>query len=164
MIQHRQNSRPNEMMTFSRRRFLLAVGAVAPGVLLLSVSARGQNMEIAADLAFKRSQDGALLVIDVRSPQEWGQSGVPQGARLVTIHGPDGLAGFVEALRRELGEDTDRPVALICARGQRSTVAQAALIEAGFTQVLNIREGVFGSRSGPGWLTRDLPMESCRSC
>jgi rhodanese-related sulfurtransferase len=152
------------MVTSSRRRFLRALGAVVPAVLLLSLPVRGASDVIAADVAFKKSLEDGLLVIDVRSPQEWRQSGVPQGARPVTIHGPGGLAGFVEALRRELGGDSDRPIALICARGQRSTFAQAALVEAGFTQVLNIREGVFGSSNGPGWLKRDLPMESCSSC
>ena len=58
----------------------------------------------------------------------------------------------------------DRPIALICARGNRSTHAQRILRNAGFTRVYNIREGMFGSRDGPGWLSQTLPTEPCRTC
>jgi len=65
---------------------------------------------------------------------------------------------------QSLGADRDRPIALICARGNRSTVASSALTQAGYTHVYNIREGMFGSPDGPGWLARGLPTDPCSAC
>ncbi len=119
---------------------------------------------IAADQAMQLAAAGEIVVVDVRSPQEWRQTGVPAGARLVTIHQPDGLIGFIVAMGDALGEDRSRPVALICARGNRSSVASSALAQAGYTQVYNIREGMLGSPDGPGWLARGLPTGPCGTC
>ena len=119
---------------------------------------------IAADQAMQLAAAGEIVVVDVRSPQEWRQTGVPAGARLVTIHQPDGLIGFIVAMGDALGEDRSRPVALICARGNRSSVASSALAQAGYTQVYNIQEGMLGSPDGPGWLARGLPTDPCGTC
>jgi len=119
---------------------------------------------IAADQAMQRAAAHELVVVDVRSPEEWRQTGVPAGARLVTIHQPDGLIGFLEEMSEALGADHDQPIALICASGNRSTLASSALAEAGYTQVYNIREGMLGSLDGPGWLARGLPTEPCGKC
>jgi rhodanese-related sulfurtransferase len=83
---------------------------------------------------------------------------------MVTIHQPNGLIGFLDAMGEALSDDRGRPIALICARGNRSSVASTALARAGYTQVYNIREGMFGSPDGPGWMARGLPMDSCRTC
>ena len=119
---------------------------------------------IAADTALDQTRSGKLVMIDVRRPTEWRETGVPATARPVTIHGPGGMAGFVAAMKETVGGDLDRPVALICARGSRSTRAQKALMEAGFTRVLNIKEGVLGGPNGIGWIKRGLPVEHCKAC
>ncbi len=110
------------------------------------------------------TESGELVLIDVRSPQEWRQTGVPKGARRVTIHDPGGLKGFLKAMAAAVDGDLKKPVALICARGNRSTVAQRVLGEAGFTRVFNIREGFTGGSYGPGWVKRGLPVEACPGC
>lgn len=108
---------------------------------------------------------GEMTLIDVRSPQEWRETGVPQGARTVTIHNPDGMAGFVAAATRAVGGKKDQPIALICARGWRSYRAASALRDAGFTKIINVREGMLGNPlDGPGWLDRKLPVERCKNC
>ena len=119
---------------------------------------------ISADQARHLAMAGEVVVVDVRSPQEWDHTGVPADAEMVTIHQPDGLAGFVAAIEEALGADRSRPIALICARGNRSTRASLALAEAGFTQIYNIREGMLGNGDGPGWLARELPTSPCAVC
>jgi rhodanese-related sulfurtransferase len=119
---------------------------------------------IAADRAMQLAAADEMVLVDVRSPQEWRQTGVPAGARMVTIHQPDGLIGFLKEMNDTLGADHSRPIALICARGNRSTLASSALAEAGYTQIYNIREGMLGSPDGPGWLARGLPTEPCGQC
>ncbi|MCH8197278.1 MAG: rhodanese-like domain-containing protein [Proteobacteria bacterium] len=146
------------------RRALTAGFMMLMGTLALATAAAGEGGVIAADAAAERAAAGELLVIDVRSPREWRQTGVAKGARQVTIHDPGGLPGFVEAVKVVLGGDLKRPIAVICATGNRSTLAQRFLTEAGFTRVLNIKEGMLGGPYGPGWLTRGLPVESCTAC
>ncbi len=148
---------------------LLAAVPLAAGLVggLVAGPAAAQETSgnvIGADQAMQLAASGAIVVVDVRSPQEWRQTGVPAGARLVTIHQPDGLIGFIEAMGDTLGEDRNRPIALICARGNRSSLASSALAEAGYTQVYNIREGMLGSPDGPGWLARGLPTDPCSTC
>ena len=106
-----------------------------------------------------------MTLIDVRSPDEWRETGVPQGAKTVTIHHQNGMAGFVAAATRALNGKKDRPVAIICARGWRSHWAASALRDAGFSKIHNVREGMLGNPyDGPGWLRRKLPVERCKSC
>ena len=147
-------------------RWVLAGLALLTGAFLLgsAPAPAGTGDVIGADEAMARTAAGKVLLIDVRSPQEWQQTGVPKGARLVTIHNAAGLAGFVTAVKLEIGGGLDTPIAVICARGNRSTLAQQALAGAGFTNILNIREGMLGSPSGPGWLARGLPVEDCSRC
>ena len=125
---------------------------------------RGGAEVIDAERAMRLAADRGLVLIDVRSPQEWQQTGVPAGARLVTIHQPDGLIGFLDEMNQTLGADLDRPIALICARGTRSSLASSALAEAGYTEIYNLREGMLGSPDGPGWLARGLPTDPCGRC
>lgn len=163
----RSEMNPVSKASVARRQILFGLLASAAfGNVAFSVagSARADSAKsdnISSSEALARARRGEVTIIDVRSPQEWRQTGLPAGAKAVSIHDPDGIEGFVAALRRSVGNDLDRPVALICARGNRSTRAQNALQAAGFTQVLNIKEGMLGSASGPGWLARELPLESC---
>lgn len=149
----------------SRRRLLAAFGLSA----LLAALAPGGGLAAEGTISVRDALEGVrggtLTLVDVRSPQEWRKTGLPEGAEAVTIHGPEGLPGFVAAVRERLGKGGDRPIAVICATGVRSTAASRALRAAGFTRVLNVREGLFGNQSdGPGWLRSGLPTEPCRSC
>ena len=108
---------------------------------------------------------GEMTLIDVRSPREWRKTGVPQGAKTISLNGKDGMAGFVAEATRVLDGRKDKPIALICARGWRSFRAANALRDAGFTSVINVREGMLGNPyDGPGWLNRKLPVEPCKNC
>ena len=76
-----------------------------------------------ADEAAALAASGEVLIIDVRSPQEWAETGVPAGAQRVTIHNPDGIQAFVAEVMEVTGGDMDQPIAFICAAGVRSTAA-----------------------------------------
>ncbi|MET4807441.1 rhodanese-like domain-containing protein [Limibacillus sp. MBR-115] len=155
----------------SRRRFL----GVAAGVLLLGVVGpsvgdfvRAQSAEqrhLQADKAAEMIGRNALMLVDVRSPREWRDTGIPKSARTVTIHDPEGFVAFVEKIVAASDGDLNRPVGLICAAGVRSSYAYKLLQERGFTNVYNVTEGMFGNPNyGPGWLKRDLPIEPCEDC
>ena len=132
--------------------------------VLLALSARAEP-DLSAPAAAARAQSGKLTLIDIRTPPEWKETGVATGARQVNMLHPQGAAGFVEQLLGELKGDRNAPIALICRTGNRTTQVQRYLQSVGFTQVYNIKEGMAGSGSGPGWIKRGLPVEACtRQC
>ena len=78
-----------------------------------------------------RAGDADPVVLDVREPWEWRTGRVP-GA----IHVPLGqLVARVGELPR------DRPIAVICAHGQRSLGAAAFLLRSGFERVASVAGG-----------------------
>ncbi len=139
------------------------------GIVLLTLTtvvnaASPQVLQLSAAEAFERAQQGELIIIDIRQPQEWRQTGVAQGAQRVSMYHPEGGQGLVRDLLRATGGQTDAPIALICRTGNRSSQLQQAMLDYGFTQVHNIAEGMVGSTAGPGWLGRGLPVEPCPRC
>tara|TARA_R110002095_G_scaffold191418_1_gene168993 strand:+ start:1087 stop:1494 length:408 start_codon:yes stop_codon:yes gene_type:complete len=126
-----------------------------------AIAARWYNIgaEIGADAlsapeALTLAQAGKITLIDIRRPDEWDRTGVPQTGVPLDLRRPD----FVAALRVQVNGDQDRPIALICARGVRSARLAAVLTDAGFTRILDVPEGMMGSGAGAGWLARGLPV------
>ncbi len=119
---------------------------------------------LSADDAARRVKNGEITMIDVRSPGERRQTGTAQGASCVTMHDPNGAEGFLRHMVAAVDGDRSRPIALICARGNRSTRAHDFLTRNGFTNVHDIVEGMLANRTDPGWIARGLPVVPCPSC
>lgn len=132
---------------------LVAAGVLAPG-----------GGRLTAPEAHDKALHGEIRIIDVRAEREWRETGLPEGAVGASIHHRDGKQGFIDAALKAVDGDRDRPIATIATTGVRSTRAQAWLVEAGFTQVYNVKEGMFGRHDEtgiePGWLNRGLPVVS----
>ena len=96
---------------------------------------------------------GELILVDVRRPDEWEATGIAEGAVPIDLRRDD----FVDAVTAARG-GRDVPVAVICARGVRSRRMAARLAEAGLARIVDVPEGMLGSRAGPGWLARGLPV------
>ena len=86
---------------------------------------------------------GALQLLDVRNADEWNSGHVP-GAHNIPVgplvHGSDGL-------------DRDRPVAVMCAAGYRSSLGASALKQRGYDNVINVVGGM------DAWRAAGLPVE-----
>ena len=95
-----------------------------------------------------------IFLIDVRRPDEWASTGSGEGAHRLDMRRKD----FVEALDTLVAGDRTAPVALICARGVRSNAMSRRLRNAGYTNIIDVPEGMLGSRAGPGWIKRKLPV------
>ena len=96
--------------------------------------------EVSREEAQKLIDEGAQ-VIDVRADHEW-EAGRISGA----THLP------LDELAQRAGEiDKDRPVVLYCRGGNRSTMAAAALAEAGY-DAAKLSEGIVG------WDGAGLPL------
>lgn len=111
---------------------------------------------ITAREAASLAQQGEILLLDVRTPQEWQETGVPAPAVLLNMHDADFLAQFDELVTQAAG----RPVALICDAGERTGWLTGALEARGYRNLMDVVEGMGGSRHGPGWLERGLPLRS----
>ncbi len=118
---------------------------------MLTPAYAGDNLSVAK--AHEQAVAGDIVLIDIRRPDEWRKTGVGIGAQPLDMRRKD----FVKALGTLVGGDLDTPVALICARGVRSAKMGRRLSEAGFTRIIDVPEGMLGSRAGPGWLGSDLP-------
>lgn len=113
------------------------------------------NGKASAPKTYSLMQNKSIKLVDIRRPQEWRQTGVGAGAHRISMH----RDGFVKKIDALVGGDRSKPVALICARGFRSARMKAHLNTLGFTNVTNVSEGMLGSKAGPGWLNRNLPVE-----
>ncbi len=135
------------------------------GVALLACQPRDSSAaSISAIEAWDRVESGQLTLIDIRRPEEWRETGVARHALRIDLRHPGGRQGFVEAVTAAVHGDRTAPVALICRTGNRTGRMHAVLIEAGFTEVMHVGEGMLGSRAGPGWIRQGLPIESCAAC
>ena len=142
----------------NRRKFLALGGTAAIGVVTYStVTLSRARADEATTLtpveAHAAANRGDILLVDVRRPDEWEDTGVGAGATPIDLRDDD----FIEAVRTAQ-RDSTQPVALICARGVRSARTTQRLVAAGFTSIIDVPEGMLGSRAGPGWLARDLPI------
>ncbi len=82
----------------------------------------------------KLMQKNHVLVVDVRTPQEFAQGHLEGAANI------DWLGG---SLLTDLSAiDRAAPVLLYCGKGQRSAAAKAALVEAGFPRVYDLQGGM----------------------
>lgn len=140
----------------------LAVTAATPWIFTASAAAR--KGVLSAPEARSRMENDGLLMLDIRRPSEWRDTGIAQGAQALTMHDPGGPPGFLQAVLEAVGNDRNRPVALICASGVRSTWAQRFLQANGFTRVDNVIEGMLGRGPAPGWIGRGLPVSPCKDC
>lgn len=108
---------------------------------------------ITPDQAHAMALSDRAVLVDIRRPDEWARSGIGEGAIPLDMRRPD----FIQALSEIVGGARNRLIILICAGGVRSRWMASRLAEAGFSHIIDVPEGMQGSRAGPGWLRRGLP-------
>jgi len=145
-------------VNLSRRHVLLgggcAVAAVAGGLWWRRQAPDHDQPRLTVAEAYQQAQAGEITLIDIRTPLEWKTVGVPVGGHPIDLR----REGFAEAVAQAAGGDRNAPIALICAAGVRSARMTLALSDAGFSNIIDVPEGMLGSRSGPGWVASNLPV------
>jgi len=96
----------------------------------------------APDLGRRLATERDLVVLDVREPFEWDEGHVPGAVNIPMRQ----VAARVAELPR------DRPIALVCRGGPRSSTVGSLLLTEGFTGLLNVWGGM------TGWLQAGLPV------
>jgi hydroxyacylglutathione hydrolase len=83
-------------------------------------------------------------ILDVRERSEWDEGHIP-GSTFTPWHDIEGLPG---------GLDPDRPVAVVCASGQRAAVAASLVQRFGAAHVIHVIDGGVGT-----WGELGRPLE-----
>ncbi|MDU8914068.1 rhodanese-like domain-containing protein [Aestuariicoccus sp. MJ-SS9] len=142
------------MMPSLHRRLFLA-GVLTSPVVIAATPGLAQGRTVwSAKEAYQALRADTARLIDVRSREEWRETGVGAGIWPISMH-EDRFAERLFAARDLAG---DRTVGLICATGGRSAALLGALRKAGYANFADISEGMLGSRRGPGWLATGLPV------
>ncbi|MCB1738058.1 MAG: sulfurtransferase [Gammaproteobacteria bacterium] len=98
-------------------------------------------------------QAEGVVLYDIRRPEEWRQTGVVEGSRLLTFVDAGGRVSpaFFDTLTREVAKD--QPVMLICRTGNRTDALARLMVEKlGYTKVYNVQHGI------TDWLRERLPV------
>ena len=127
-------------------------------LLVLATAGRvgAEPLIMSAPEAANAVASGEMILIDIRSPEEWAETGVAQGAIALTMHNPD----FPQQITAILNADHGKSIGLICATGGRSEYVVSFLSQNGFEDVVDVSEGMMGNDSGPGWIARGMPLIS----
>jgi rhodanese-related sulfurtransferase len=89
------------------------------------------------------AESASLQVVDVRRPGEYAGGHVPGAINITLAH-----------LEQEVARlNSDRPTAVICASGYRSSTATSILERRGFSQLFNIVGGT------SGWINAGYPVD-----
>ena len=141
-------------MNLKRRQFLALLAALPalPATVALAQSRDIWSVQQAHAALLK----DRIRLLDIRSQDEWRETGVARGAWPISMH--DRQFPKRLSVARELAKN--RPIALICATGGRSRTVVRALQLAGHDGFINVSEGMLGSRLGPGWIKAGLPVIS----
>jgi molybdopterin/thiamine biosynthesis adenylyltransferase/rhodanese-related sulfurtransferase len=107
----------------------------------LLAQAKSQIVEIDTAAAQKRIEEGNVVVLDVREPDEYEQGALPDA-----LHIP---RGHLEAQIEGRAVDRDQTIVVYCAGGVRSAFAAQTLQELGYTDVLSVAGG-FGKWKDEG--------------
>ena len=80
----------------TRRLFITALAAIA-----IPVPAMAEIQTMTVNQAYKAASKGEILFLDIRTPQEWQQTGIPEPAQPVSMH----LKSFLTKLIKLTGGD-----------------------------------------------------------
>ena len=136
----------------------MRAGALAAFLMLCAASpAASQNtpLNITPPAAAKLLADKQAILIDIRTPAEWRETGVAEGAHRLDMTDPM----FDAKLSRLVEGDRTRPIALICRTANRTRTVQAALMQGGYKTVINVEGGMIGNQADKGWIAHGLPVK-----
>lgn len=136
-----------------RRGFLLG------GLAFLAPNGGWAQSTLSAAEANAQVQAGQMILIDVRTPQEWQQTGVAEGAWPLDMTQPDFGGWLMAAIER----NPDRKIAIICRTGNRTGRLMQALAQNGIDGVLDVSEGMAGGPRGTGWIPAGLPITTAQA-
>lgn len=140
----------------SRRGFLTGIiSAAFVGLSLSAQPVKAAETVISTPDAYVAAKAGNIILVDIRTPPEWAQTGIAEGA--IALDMTKGQE-FVKELTKLRDIHPDKPIALICRTGNRSGHVFKILNKQGFPGLMDVSEGMAGGPNGKGWIPRGLPV------
>ncbi|MGO4908154.1 rhodanese-like domain-containing protein [Pseudorhodobacter sp. W20_MBD10_FR17] len=142
--------------------YVLGAAAVAGAVFVGAARFGGvsaENVTLESPSGASLAADETMLLVDIRTPAEWKESGVVDGALLVTYSTPD---AFMAAVKPHL--KPGQKLGLICQAGNRSSRAAqqvAPLVEGVVVDIAGGMGRVLGEGYKP---VRPSRKQGCDSC
>lgn len=130
------------------------IGVATDNTVVAATQAATHSPRMSVAEAHAASKQGDILLVDIRTRREWRETGIAQTALPISMH----ESSFIEKLDKAISENPGKPVALICAAGVRSNFLRERLLARGYKDVIDVPEGMMGSRAGPGWINSGLPI------
>lgn len=116
---------------------VLFLGGATYAMMSMRARSLPENVSLAQLSGAELENDPDLLVVDIRTPDEWKQTGVVRDALLVTYTGPE---AFLEAVNaRKLPQ---QKITLICRSGNRSSKAARQIAEMVEGDVIDVAGGM----------------------
>jgi len=113
------------------------------GLVLLSTILFAEFKTIDVE-ELEKMQVKGVPVIDIRTPEEWKQTGIIEGAHKMMFFTPRGeadLANWFYELGR-LVKDKDQPFVIYCAHANRTKTLGQGLDRMGFRHVYELKGGI----------------------
>lgn len=124
-----------------KRRGIIAGAIVGLGAMVglgMKLGAKSpENVSLATPSGAELAADDSMLLVDIRRPEEWRQTGVVEGARLHTYAGPE---AFLAAIAPQLREG--QKIGLICRTGNRTSRAAAQIAAQTDVEIVDIGGGM----------------------
>jgi rhodanese-related sulfurtransferase len=133
----------------NRRTLFVALALMATPAL-----AQSALPTISVREAQERAASGQSVLVDIRTPEEWADTGVAQGAVRLDMTS----SGFEIRLAAIRAENPGKQIDLICRTGNRTRQVQEALGKRGWQGLVNVRGGMLGDGRNAGWLDEKLPV------
>lgn len=129
--------------------------------LLLAATPLAAAEKITPRQAQEEIEAGRLVLVDIRTPEEWRETGVPAPATAIDMTSKD----FVPKLKMVLAENAGMTIGFICRTGNRSNYLTDVLEKAGLSNIVDVTGGVAGNGRVTGWIAEGLPMKPhCETC
>lgn len=136
-----------------RRSFLLSLATMA---VIGPARAQSALPSLSVREAHEAAKAGKLVLVDIRTPEEWADTGVPDGAIRLDMTG----SAFEVRLAALKLDHPGKPIALICRTGNRTSTLQKTLAARGWKELVDVRGGLLGNPRDKGWLAEGLPVTS----
>lgn len=124
-------------------------------IIVVSNGIASASDKMSAPDALREIEAGKMILLDIRSPGEWKETGIASVAVPLTMHSESFLQGYQKIVEDNPG----KKIGIICAVGGRTGWLQAELAKRGLGDVTDIAEGMLGSKAGPGWIARGMEIK-----
>ena len=114
-------------------------------ILFSACSSNGNIRDISANNLANQLERSDMLILDVRTPQEYAAGHVPSAINMPHTS--------VKSQLEKLQEYKDKTIVIYCKSGRRAAMARQTLTDAGFKQLLHLDGDM------DGWQLGNFPIE-----